>query len=174
MVLLLYRWLKLELKDLSIIELFKELLSWNSESKLITPKYITGTYFGAIVAIFNFNFAVCFLGVMLFLTPERAPKAGLVTWIFLFLWNHLLLLILYNSNRASSVRSNTDTYCKGLYHLSKGHAMNILILYSSLAWLPYTSNNLIFMWNLSDKTNTSYIKPWFWTLEDAEGLAFWS
>ena len=49
------------------------------ESKLITPKYITGTYFGAIVAIFNSIFTVCFLGVMLFLTPERAPKAGPAT-----------------------------------------------------------------------------------------------
>ena len=47
-------WQKLELKDLSISELFEELLSWNSESKLITPKYITGTYFGAMVAILNF------------------------------------------------------------------------------------------------------------------------
>ena len=33
---------------------FQELLSWNLESKLITPKYITGTYFGAMVAILNF------------------------------------------------------------------------------------------------------------------------
>ena len=35
-----------------------------SESMLITPKYITGTYFGAIVAVFNF----CDLGA--------APKAS--------------------------------------------------------------------------------------------------
>ena len=46
---------KWELKDLSISESFEELLSWNSESKLIIPKYITSTYFGAIVAIFNFG-----------------------------------------------------------------------------------------------------------------------
>ena len=45
-------WQKLELKDLSMSELFEELLSLNSESKLITPKYITSTYFGAIVAMF--------------------------------------------------------------------------------------------------------------------------
>jgi len=70
---------KIELKDLSISQSFEELLSWNLESKLITPKYITGTYFGAIVAIFNSIFTVCFLGVMLFLTPERAPKAGPAT-----------------------------------------------------------------------------------------------
>ena len=47
-------WQKLELNDLSISEFFEDLLSWNSESKLITPKFITGTYFGAIVAILNF------------------------------------------------------------------------------------------------------------------------
>ena len=47
-------WQKLELKDLSISEPFEELLSWNLESKLITPKYITGTYFSAMVAILNF------------------------------------------------------------------------------------------------------------------------
>ena len=69
-------WQKLELKDILISELFEELLSWNSESKLITPKYITGTFFGAIVAIFNFCFSVFFLCVMSFITPERAPKAG--------------------------------------------------------------------------------------------------
>ena len=34
-------------------ESFEELLSWNLESKLITPKYITGTYFGDIVAILD-------------------------------------------------------------------------------------------------------------------------
>ena len=67
---------KFDLKDLSVSEPFEELLSWNLESKLITPKYITGTYFGAIVAIFNFCFSVCFLCVMFFLTPEQAPKAG--------------------------------------------------------------------------------------------------
>ena len=69
-------WQKLELKDLSISELFEDVLSWNSESKLITPKYITGTYFGAILTIFNFSFSVCVLYVMFFLTPEWAPKAG--------------------------------------------------------------------------------------------------
>ena len=47
-------WQKLELKDLSISELFEELLSWNSESKLIIPKYSTGIYFQAIGAIFFF------------------------------------------------------------------------------------------------------------------------
>ena len=48
-------WLqKFDLKDLYISELFEELLSSNSESKLITPTYITSTYFGAIVAIFTF------------------------------------------------------------------------------------------------------------------------
>ena len=53
-------WLqKLELKDLSISESFEELLSWNLESKLITPKYITGTYFGAMEDVLNF----CDLGV---------------------------------------------------------------------------------------------------------------
>ena len=54
MVPLPFWWQKLELKDLSISELFQELLSWNSESKLITPKYITGTYFAAIGATFIF------------------------------------------------------------------------------------------------------------------------
>ena len=49
---------KIGTKDLSISESFEELLSWNLESKLMTPKYITGTYFGAIVAILNF----CYLG----------------------------------------------------------------------------------------------------------------
>ena len=76
-------WQKLELNDLSISELFEDLLSWNSESKLITPKNITGTYFGAIMAIFNFSFSVCFLYVMFFLTPEWAPKAGPATCFFL-------------------------------------------------------------------------------------------
>ena len=52
-------WQKLELKDLSIYQLFEEILSWNLESKLINLKYITGTYFGAIVAILNF----CDLGL---------------------------------------------------------------------------------------------------------------
>ena len=72
-------WQKLDLNEFPISELFEDLLSWNLESKLITPKYITGTYFGAIVAIFNSIFSVCFLCVMLFLTPERAPKAGPAT-----------------------------------------------------------------------------------------------
>ena len=76
-------WQKLELSDLSISELFEDLLSLNLESKLITPKYITGTYFGAIMAIFNFIFSVCFLYVMFFLTPERAPKAGPATCFLL-------------------------------------------------------------------------------------------
>ena len=42
----------------SISESFEELLSWNSKLKLITHKCISGTYFGAIVAILNF----CYLG----------------------------------------------------------------------------------------------------------------
>jgi len=49
-------WQELELNDLSMSQLFGELLSWNLESKLVIPKYIAGTYFGAIVAIFNFCF----------------------------------------------------------------------------------------------------------------------
>ena len=75
---------KFDQKDLSVFELFEELLSWNSESKLITPKYITDTYFSAIVAILDFSFSICFLCVMFFLTQERAPKADpwhLLTWI---------------------------------------------------------------------------------------------
>ena len=74
---------KMELKDWSISESFEELLSWNLESKLITPKYITGTYFCAIMAIFNFSFWVCFLYVKFFITPERAPKARPATCFFL-------------------------------------------------------------------------------------------
>ena len=46
-------WQKLELNDSSIYELFEDLLSWNFESKLITPKYFTGPYFGDIVAILD-------------------------------------------------------------------------------------------------------------------------
>ena len=45
---------KLELNGWTISELLEDLLSLNLEYKLITPKYITGTYFGAIVAILNF------------------------------------------------------------------------------------------------------------------------
>ena len=40
-------WQKLELKYLSISELFEELI------KLITSKYIASTYFGNLVAILN-------------------------------------------------------------------------------------------------------------------------
>jgi len=76
-------WQKLDLNEFPISELFEDLLSRNLESKLITSKYITGAYFGAIVAIFNSIFTVCFLGVMLFLTPERAPKAGPATCLVL-------------------------------------------------------------------------------------------
>ena len=47
-------WQIFELKDLSISELFEELLSLNSESKMIIPKYVTGTYFGVIVGILIF------------------------------------------------------------------------------------------------------------------------
>ena len=64
----------MELNDLSISELFEDLLSWDSESKLITPKNITGTYFGALILVFQFVFCVMF-----FLAPERAPKAGPAT-----------------------------------------------------------------------------------------------
>ena len=53
-------WQKLDLNEFPIYELFEDLLSWNLESKLITPKYITSTYFGAIAAIFNSIFLVCF------------------------------------------------------------------------------------------------------------------
>ena len=49
-------WQKFYVNELSISELFEDLLSWNSESKVITPKYITGTYFGAILAILDFFF----------------------------------------------------------------------------------------------------------------------
>ena len=70
-------WYKLKLKDISIYESFEELLSWNLESKLITPKYITSIYFGAIVTIFNFCFFFSyFLCVMFFLTPEKTSKAS--------------------------------------------------------------------------------------------------
>ena len=79
MVPLPFWWQNLELKDLFISESFEDLLSGNLESMPITPKYITGTYYGAIVAIFNFYFSVCFLCVCVFLTPERAPKAGAAT-----------------------------------------------------------------------------------------------
>jgi len=69
-------WQKLELNDLSISELFEDLLSGNSESKRITPRHITCTYSGASMAILNFSFSVYFLYVIHFLTLERAPKAG--------------------------------------------------------------------------------------------------
>jgi len=46
-------WQKLELKVLSIYELFEDLLSWKSESKLITPKYFTSPYLGNKVAILD-------------------------------------------------------------------------------------------------------------------------
>jgi len=69
-------WQKFDLNELSISELFEDLVSWNLECKLITPKYITDTYFDAIMVIFNFIFLVCFVYVIFFLTPERAPKAG--------------------------------------------------------------------------------------------------
>ena len=53
----------LDLKGLSISELFEELLSLNLESKLITSKYITETYFCAIwpSVIFIFQFVFCHL-----------------------------------------------------------------------------------------------------------------
>ena len=46
-------WLKFELKDLSISELFEDLLSWNLESKLITPKNITNLNIISKVAPFS-------------------------------------------------------------------------------------------------------------------------
>ena len=49
-------WQKFELNDLSVSELFEELLSWNLESKLITPNYFTGPYFGDIVATLDLTF----------------------------------------------------------------------------------------------------------------------
>ena len=51
----------LDLNELSIYELFEDLLNWNLEFKLITPKNITGIYFGAIIAIFNFSLSFYFL-----------------------------------------------------------------------------------------------------------------
>ena len=44
-------WQKIELKEYYISQLFEELQSLNLESKLITPKYFTDIYFGAMVAI---------------------------------------------------------------------------------------------------------------------------
>ena len=88
-------WLqKLELNDLSISELFEDLLKWNLEYKLTTPKNITGTYFVAILANFNFSFSFCFLYVMFFLTPERAHKAGPATCI-IFCYIVLYYITLY-------------------------------------------------------------------------------
>ena len=66
------------------------LMSWNLEYKLITPKNITSTYFGTIVAIFNFSFSVCFLYVMFFLTPERAPKASPATCFLMLPYSAVL------------------------------------------------------------------------------------
>ena len=53
-------WQKLDLNEFPISELFEDLLSWNLESKLITPKYIISTYFSSIAAIFISIFSVCF------------------------------------------------------------------------------------------------------------------
>ena len=44
----------MELKDLSISQLFEELQSLNLEYDIITPKYITSTYFGSMAATLNF------------------------------------------------------------------------------------------------------------------------
>ena len=52
-------WQKVKLKDISISQSFEELQSLNSESKLITPKYLTCTYLSYMVAILDF----CDLGV---------------------------------------------------------------------------------------------------------------
>ena len=57
------------------------------------------TKIGAIVAIFDFCFSVCFLCVMFFLTPERAPKAG-PCHLYMICFNttliHLTRLLLQN------------------------------------------------------------------------------
>ena len=55
MVPLPFWWQKLDLNEFPISELFEDLLTRNLESKLITPKYITSTYFGAIIAIFTIH-----------------------------------------------------------------------------------------------------------------------
>ena len=36
-----------------IYQLFEELEGWNLEFKLITPKYITGTYFDTLLSMFG-------------------------------------------------------------------------------------------------------------------------
>ena len=77
-------WQKWELKDLLIYEPVEKLLGFNSESQLITPKYITGTHFGTIMVILNYCFLVFFLCLMCFLTPERAPEAGPATCYNIF------------------------------------------------------------------------------------------
>ena len=95
---------KIELKDLSISEPFEELLSWNSESKLITPKYITDTYFGTIVAIFHFLFSV-FSVCNVFSNPWAGPKAGCATC---FPWIH------YNCSRGIQVARLAFGACSGV------------------------------------------------------------
>ena len=102
-------WQKLELNDWSIYELFKELLSWNLESKLITPRYITCTYFGAIVTIFNFIFSVCFLCIKIFY-PWAGPQSG-PCHLFFYLLNGPKL-----SNFVLTV-SSRQTYLPLLYLL---------------------------------------------------------
>ena len=68
-------------KVLATSEMFEELLSWNLKSKLITPKYITGTYFDAMATIFE---------VMIY---EQAPKAG-PCYLFIYDWFVCLLIFL--------------------------------------------------------------------------------
>ena len=90
-------WQKLELTDLFISELFEDLLSWNSVSKLITPRYITCAYFGAIVAIFNFIFSVCLLYVMFF-NSWAGPQSRPLPLVLVIIWTnmtHKYLLIIF-------------------------------------------------------------------------------
>ena len=83
-------WQKLDLNEFPISELFEDLLSWNLESKLITPKYITGTYFGAIVAIFNSIFFSMFSMCNVISNPWAGPQS-----------RSCHLLIVYFPNRGS-------------------------------------------------------------------------
>ena len=122
MVPLLFWSQKLDLDELSISEMFEDLLSWNLESKLITPKNITGTYFGAIMAIFNFSFSVYFLYVIFFLTLEGAPKAGPATCFYYF---HKFLFLI--SKLFTTLRS-WDRYSNHLIHT--GYPLEIGWIYN--------------------------------------------
>ena len=103
-------WQKIELNDLSISELFEDLLSWNSESKLITPRYITCTYFGTIVTIFNFIFFHFVLFVLRFFNPERASKAG-----------HFLVLRYNLENEKVMVHNNIYSHIESYKYLNWNH-----------------------------------------------------